>query len=149
MSSRSRSSRKTPVSYVEAYSDASIEPWVETFCRRRGNEYFCEVPEDFLLDKFNLTNLGIETSSKLDSAYKLIIDDFSTAHHYDCIILTDLIGGEVDENGNIPADIESTAKKLYGIIHQRFIQTPQGIAAMVLFTNHVHILILPCSIRNM
>lgn len=84
MSSRSKSSRKTPVSYVEAYSDTSIEPWVETFCRKRGNEYFCEVPEDFLLDKFNLTNLGIEMSSKLDSAYKLIIDDFSTTR---CIFI--------------------------------------------------------------
>jgi hypothetical protein len=41
------------------------------------------------------------------------------------------VADEVDENGNIPADIEATAKKLYGIIHQRFIQTPQGIAAMV------------------
>lgn len=132
MSSRSRSSRKTPVSYVEAYSDTSIEPWVETFCRKRGNEYFAEVPEEFLLDKFNLTNLGIETSSKLDSAYKLVIDDFSK-----CILLRHTffnvaVGGEVDENGNIPAEIESTAKKLYGLIHQRFIQTPQGIAAMVL-----------------
>jgi hypothetical protein len=79
MSSRSRSSRKTPASaYVEEYSDTSIEPWVETFCRKRGNEYFCEVPEEFLLDKFNLTNLGIESNEKLEEAYRLIIDDFST-----------------------------------------------------------------------
>lgn len=79
MSSRS-TARKTPV-YVEAISDASDEPWVESFCKRRGNEYYCEIPEDFLLDKFNLTGLGLE-DPKLAAAYNLIVDDFSTALVY-------------------------------------------------------------------
>ncbi len=77
MSSKARSGRKTPA-YVETFSDASETPWVEEFCRRRGNEYFCEIPEDFLLDKFNLTNLGLD-SGILEAAYNLIIDDFSIA----------------------------------------------------------------------
>lgn len=72
MSSRSRG-RRTPA-YVESSDEERA--WVETFCLRRGNEYFCAVPEDFLVDKFNLTGLGLE-DEKLADAYDLIIDEFS------------------------------------------------------------------------
>lgn len=99
------------------------------FCAKRGNEYFCEIPEDFLVDKFNLTGLGLE-NPKLAAAYNLVLDDFRTCRiSYYCNI-NYFVVGSVDEQGGIPAELESTAPKVYGLIHARYIQTPQGIAQM-------------------
>ncbi len=38
--------------------DDDLLPWVSRFLRKPGNELFCAVDTDFILDKFNLTDLG-------------------------------------------------------------------------------------------
>lgn len=39
--------------------DANAQ-WISWFLSSKGNEYFCEVEEDYILDRFNLTGLNTE-----------------------------------------------------------------------------------------
>jgi len=48
--------------------------WISWFLSSKGNEYFCEVDEDFILDRFNLTGLNCEVSN-YTQALDLITDN--------------------------------------------------------------------------
>lgn len=47
------------------------------FLASKGNEYFCEVDEDYIIDRFNLTGLNAEVQG-YSSALELITDAAGT-----------------------------------------------------------------------
>jgi len=53
--------------------------WISWFLSSKGNEYFCEVDEDFILDRFNLTGLNNEVAN-YSQALDLITDNLGSLH---------------------------------------------------------------------
>ena len=89
-------------------------PFTRKFMSSRGNEYFCEIDEDYLTDRFNLTGLNADVEN-YQHAIDLINDVF------------DAVCSEEDERENI----EKSARHLYGLIHARYITTTRGLQKMV------------------
>ncbi|KAL8287357.1 hypothetical protein RQP46_003809 [Phenoliferia psychrophenolica] len=97
-----------------ASTTTSTLTWISWFCALPGHEYFCEVAEDFIEDDFNLTGL-----SALVPFYKEAME-----------MVLDV---EAEEEAHRVPDVtivESSAELLYGLIHQRFIITRQGLQSM-------------------
>ena len=64
-------------------------PILRWFLASKGNEYFCEVDEEYIVDRFNLTGLNAEVSG-YSAALDLITDTagmhsplFSSCHNLD------------------------------------------------------------------
>ena len=49
--------------------------WIDWFLETKGNEYFCEVDEDYILDRFNLTGLSQEVQQYYAEALDMITDN--------------------------------------------------------------------------
>ncbi|KAJ5489338.1 Casein kinase II subunit beta-2 [Penicillium diatomitis] len=87
--------------------------WRDWFVSSRGNEYFCEIDEDYLTDRFNLTGLNTEVSY-----YQHALD-----------LVTDVFDLEAEDD--LREQIEKSARHLYGLVHARYIVTTRGLAKML------------------
>lgn len=92
-------------------SDGDDTSWISWFCNLRGNEFFCEVDDDYIQDDFNLCGLSSQVPY-YDYALDLILD-VESSH---------------EEQNEL---IESAAEMLYGLIHVRYILTSKGMTAML------------------
>ncbi|KKA27251.1 hypothetical protein TD95_003182 [Thielaviopsis punctulata] len=87
--------------------------WRDWFISMRGHEYFCEIDEDYLTDRFNLTGLNTEVQY-----YQYALD-----------LITDVFDLECDDD--MRDAIEKSARQLYGLVHARFIVTTRGLSKML------------------
>ncbi|KAJ1929556.1 casein kinase 2 regulatory subunit, partial [Linderina macrospora] len=88
--------------------------WVEWFMSLEGNEYYCDVDEDYILDRFNLTGLNFEVPH-YQKALELITDRLPDKPMSD----------------DLRDQVERSAKHLYGLIHARYIITARGLVKML------------------
>ncbi|KAJ3869676.1 casein kinase II, regulatory subunit [Lentinula novae-zelandiae] len=87
--------------------------WISWFLSSKGNEYFCEVDEDFILDRFNLTGLNNEVTN-----YTQALD-----------LITDQLDDDIQDESRGNLDVQ--ARLLYGLIHARWIVTARGLTKMI------------------
>ncbi|CCM04220.1 uncharacterized protein FIBRA_06387 [Fibroporia radiculosa] len=92
---------------------ARISGWISWFLSSKGNEYFCEVEDDYILDRFNLTGLNTEVQH-----YSQALD-----------LITDNLDDEILDEHRGALDVQ--ARLLYGLIHARWIVTARGLAKML------------------
>ncbi|KAI4212252.1 MAG: hypothetical protein LQ351_004964 [Letrouitia transgressa] len=107
---------------MSSVSDTSIgeEPselltsvFANQFISSRGNEYFCEIDEDYLTDRFNLTGLNTDVQY----------------YNYALDLVTDVF--DLDCDDDMREQIEKSARHLYGLVHARYITTTRGLAKML------------------
>ncbi|KAJ3014878.1 casein kinase 2 regulatory subunit [Thoreauomyces humboldtii] len=94
-------------------SAESTAYWIEWFQSLKGNEFYCDIDEDYILDRFNLTGLQTEAVSQYALAFDLITD-----------------GLEEDLDDAMRVEVEKSARALYGLIHARFVITARGLSKM-------------------
>ncbi|KAL9098869.1 MAG: hypothetical protein Q9163_005546 [Psora crenata] len=87
--------------------------WRDWFISSRGNEYFCEIDEDYLTDRFNLTGLNADV----------------THYQYALDLVTDVF--DLDCDDDMREQIEKSARHLYGLVHARYITTIRGLGKML------------------
>lgn len=135
-------------------SDAESMPWIAWFCSLAGHHYFVEVAEEFVEDDFNLTGLnsivpfykealemildlepgntvGTKNKGNIKTNIWTIIDLPNILTFAFSFVNDKLITEE--ESAKVPdvSIVEASAEQLYGLIHQRYIVTRQGLQQMV------------------
>lgn len=99
------------------------------FISSRGNEYFCEIDEEYLTDRFNLTGLNTEVQY-----YQYALD-----------LITDVF--DLDCDDDMREAIEKSARHLYGLVHARYIVTTRGLAKMVRHFSSYHMALHRTALR--
>ncbi len=108
----------------------SCAQWIYWFLSCKGNEYFCEVEEEYILDRFNLTGLNTEVTHYAQ-ALDLITDNLGQPLNASPSRSLTQRFPDDDIQDELRGSLDVQARLLYGLIHARWIVTARGLAKMV------------------
>ena len=91
------------------FPEVERKDWIYWFCKLKGNEYFAEVDEDFIKKEENLQGIEVKNFTKIMLSESSIKDNTLTKE-----LIEDL----------------QEIREVYGYIHKRFINTPEGLGLM-------------------
>lgn len=140
---------------LQSSSGSSIQTWISWFCSLSGHEFYIEVPEDFIDDEFNLTGLSAIVpyyTQALETILDMECGEFfdeeedeeeeeegeeeqeiqDNTHQ---LLEEDDFWKEDDktpkrQKAQDPRVVEPYAFMLYGLIHQRYLLTRNGLRLM-------------------
>lgn len=130
----------------QSNSDGSLQSWISWFCSLSGHEFYLEIPEEFIEDEFNLTGLSALVPF-YNEALEMILDiepeevsddEQGEDKEDDDIEVEEEDDGFWKETPRQPRQIgyvdpnvvEPYAAMLYGLIHQRYLVTRNGLRVM-------------------
>lgn len=94
-----------------------VEFWIDLFLGKKGHEYFCDIDTDYITDRFNLINLQ-KTVSKFTTVIQYMVDELEEG------VIETMSRSRLEQ-------LETDARKLYGLIHARYIITVKGLQKML------------------
>lgn len=90
--------------------------WIEDFCRSPGNEFFAEVPESFIRESMNLIDIGRGVEIPYyKEALAVLLGERSLK----------------TSEGQKASILQSSVTLLYGLLHARFLVSPQGLKVVL------------------
>ncbi|EPS43522.1 hypothetical protein H072_2490 [Dactylellina haptotyla CBS 200.50] len=93
--------RRHPLDEFNSETDSDYSSyWRDWFISSRGHEYFCEIDEEYLTDRFNLTGLNTEVQY-----YQYALDLVTDVFDFEC-------------NDDMREQIEKSARHLYGLLEK-------------------------------
>jgi casein kinase II subunit beta len=93
------------------------KPWLDSFFEQPSSDWFCRVPPAFALDGFNTFGLRID-QQHAKSAFALLIGTERRYHDSDSY------------DSDSEDAIEKCVEVAFGLIHARYIFTPEGLSDM-------------------
>lgn len=128
----------------QSSTNSSMQSWIGWFCSLSGHEFYVQVPEDFIEDEFNLTGLSTIIPYYVHALATIL--DMESGEFFD--------QQDEEEEAKKPSDqeedgfwkddkvhhtkqgrvdprvVEPYAIMLYGLIHQRYLVTRNGLRLM-------------------
>lgn len=111
------SSNDVDVSAEDPFS--AERTWITLHCARKGNDFYCRVPDEFVEDNFNLTGLNEVVPNYEHAVAHLLGRKFRQTSHERMTRAVPSLD-----------TIERSAERLYGLVHARYAMTADGIATV-------------------
>ena len=124
-------------------SDVGVTPWIQSFCRKAGYEFYSEIPSSFIRDPVTTATVCDSLDSPyVDAAIRLINGDVTS--------ITPSTSPYHHPSKREAHEINAVAEHIYDLLHARYIITYEGelTESYSLAYLQYHILLSPADITT-